>query len=353
MKTRISVENKSTTPATQPSRPGRRASLAWACLWGSVTAAAWLAGPTSAHAQAKPAYPDKAVRIVVPYVPGGASDAVARLVAQKLSEAWGQSIVVENKPGAGGAIGAEHVARSAPDGYTLLLAAAGFMTASPSLVRNLPFDPTKDFQPLSLVVKGPLLLAVNPKVKPDNFAQFVELAAKEPGKVVLGNGGIGTAQHLGGEYLASKAGIKLNHVGYKGSAQATTDLLAGTTDAQLDNLVTLLPYLKSEKLRPLAVTSLTRVPLLPDVPTVAESGIKGFETGTWYGIVGPANMPAPIVDRIHAELVRIVGLPDVRQKLEQMGLTPNTNTPSQYAELIRADIAQNAAIIKNAGIQPQ
>lgn len=299
------------------------------------------------------AYPSKPVRIIVPYAPGGASDALARTVGQKLSEVWGQPVIVENKAGAGGHIGAELAAKSQPDGYTLLLAAAGFMAVSPSMYKTLPYDTLRDFQPLSLLVKAPLLMVVNASVPAKTLGEFIELAKSKPGKLTIGNGGTGTAQHLGSEYFTNTAGIEVVHVPYKGSAPATVDLLAGVVDAQLDNFVTLIPHLKSGKLRPLAVSSLQRVPILKDVPTMSESGLKNFETGTWYGIVGPAGMPAAIIERINRELVKILDQPDIQTKLIEQGLQPAPTTPTEYAALIRSDMARYAEIIKSAGIQPQ
>lgn len=309
---------------------------------------------TSMPAQASDGdYPSKPIRIIVPYVPGGASDAVARQVGQKLSDLFGKPVVVENKPGAGGNIGADYVAKAAPDGYTLLLAAAGFMTAAPSMYKNLPFDPAKDFQPLSLLVNAPLLIVVNPNVAATNLSELIALAKAEPGKMTIANGGVGTAQHLGAEYFADYAGIKVNHIAYKGSAPATVDLIAGVVDASLDNLVTLIPHLKTERLRPIAVTSAKRVSILPDVPTASEAGLKGFETGTWYGLVGPAGLSPPIVAKLNKAILQILQMPDVSSRLLEQGLEPAGGTPEAFGELVREGIVRNAKIIKAAGIEPQ
>jgi len=304
-------------------------------------------------ASAQGAYPNKPLRIIVPFSPGGATDTLARMMGQKLTEAWGQPVVVENKPGAGGNIGAEAGAKAAPDGYTLLLAAAGFMAVNPSVYPNLAYDPAKDFTPLTLLVKAPLLLVVNPKVPVSNVKEFFAYAKANPGKLSIGNGGNGTAQHLGGVYLSSEAKVNVVHVPYKGSAPATTDLLSGVVDAQFDNMVTLVPYVKSGKLRALAVSGKQRAGAVPDVPTLDETVLPGFETGTWYGLVGPAGMPAPVAQKISAELRRILQLPEVREKLAGMGLDASGTSDAEYGEFIKAEISKYAKIVKAAGVTIQ
>jgi tripartite-type tricarboxylate transporter receptor subunit TctC len=304
-------------------------------------------------ARADSSYPNKPIRIVVPFSPGGATDTLARLFGQKLSESWGQPVLVENRPGAGGNIGAEIGAKAAPDGYTLLLTAAGFMAVNPSVYPNLPFDPAKDFTPLTLLVKAPLLLVVNPKLPVKDVREFIDYARKNPGKVSIGNGGAGTAQHLGGAYLSSEAKINVLHVPYKGSAPATTDLLAGVTDAQFDNMVTLLPYVGDGKLRPLAVSGKQRSKALPNIPTFDETVLPGFETGTWYGLAGPAGMPPAIVQKLTTELRRIMELPDVSGKIVQMGLDPSGLSGAAYGDFIRSEIAKYARIVKSAGVTVQ
>ena len=306
-----------------------------------------------APAQAQDSFPSKQMRIIVPFAPGGATDVLARLVGQKLSESWGQQVVVENRPGAGGNIGAAAGAKAPPDGHTLTLAAAGFMAVNPSVYAKMGYDSVKDFQPISLLVHAPLLFVVNPKVQAQTVKEFIALAKANPDKLTIGNGGTGTAQHLGGEYFTSTAGIKVTHVPYKGSAPATTDLLGGVFDAQFDNMVTLIPHVKAGKLRALAVSSARRVPLLPDVPTIAEAALPGFETGTWYGIVAPAGTPQPVVARLNRELNRILALPDVREKLLAQGLEPAGNTPAEFAAMIRSEIAKYAKIVKSAGIKAE
>lgn len=305
----------------------------------------------AAAVSAQDSFPSKPMRIIVPFVPGGASDMLARLVGQKMGESFGQPVIVENRPGAGGNIGADAGAKAAPNGYTLTLAAAGFMAVNPSIYANLPYDSVKDFAPVSLLVKAPLLFVVNPKVQATSVGDFIKLAKGSPGKLTIGNGGTGTAQHLGGEYFTNSAAITVTHVPYKGSAPATTDLLGGVVDAQFDNMVTLIPHVKAGKLRALAVSSAKRSALLPDVPTIAEAALPGFETGTWYGIVAPAGTPKTVLERLNHELHRILALPEVQDKLNAQGLEPAGNTQAEFAAMIRADIAKYSKIVKAAGVK--
>lgn len=311
-----------------------------------------LAVPVTARAEDPSAYPTRPVRMVVPFAPGGTTDIFARLMADRLSKSLGQQVVVDNKPGAGGNIGADFVAKSDPDGYTLLLAAAGFMSVNPWVYPNLSYNPA-EFTPLTLLVKAPLLLVVNPNLPVKDIKEFVAYVKANPGKVNIGNGGNGTAQHMGGVYLAGEAGLNVAHVPYKGSAPATTDLLAGVTDAQFDNMVTLVPYVKQGKLKALAVSSLARSSALPEVPTIAEVVLPGFETGTWYGIVGPAGMPAPVADKIAAELRRIVAMPEVKEKLAGMGLESDGTSGAQYGAFIKSELAKYEKIVKASGLKIQ
>jgi tripartite-type tricarboxylate transporter receptor subunit TctC len=312
-------------------------------------ALAGLAGGAAAQAPAD--YPTRPIKVIVPFAPGGATDVLARMIGQKLAESWGQQVVVENRPGAGGNIGAEAGARAAADGYTLTLAAAGFMAVNPSLYAKLPYDPVRDFAPVALLVKAPLLLVVNPAVPARNTRELVEWARANPGRLTIGNGGQGTAQHLGGELFTSVAGIRAVHLPYKGSAPATTDLLAGVFEAQFDNMVTLLPHVKSGKLRALGVSSAARVPVLPDVPTIAESALPGFETGTWYGMVAPAATPPAVLDKLNREIARIVALPEVNERMVAMGLVPAVGPRASFGEFIRSEIAQYGKLIRSAGIK--
>ena len=296
-------------------------------------------------------FPTKGMRVIVPFPPGGASDTLGRMVAQHLSTAWGQPAIVENRPGAGGNIGAEAGAKAPADGYTLTLAAAGFMAVNPSIYPKLNYDSATDFQPVALLVKAPLLLVAHPKVPAQNAREFIELAKRSPGRITIGNGGTGTAQHLGGVSFGLAAGVDVGHIPYKGSVPATTDLLGGVVDAQFDNLVTLVPFVKSGKLRALGVSSTQRVAALPEVPTLAEAGLPGFEDGTWYGIVAPRNTPKAVVDKLNAELLRMLSQPDIKEKLLSMGLQPAGNSPAEFGALIHSEIGKYRSIVKTANIK--
>lgn len=314
---------------------------------GLMAAAAVASMPAASAAD----YPEKSIRIVVPFSAGGATDMLARLVGQKLHTRWGQAVVIDNRPGAGGNIGAEAGARAAADGYTLLLVAAGFMAVNPHVYEKLNYDSVTSFAPITQLVSAPLLLVTHPSVPVSNFQEYLALVRSEPGKFILGNGGVGTAQHLGGEYLDMTANVKSLHVPYKGSAPATTDLLGGQVQAMLDNMVTLIPHVKSGKLRAIAVSAAERVPNLPEVPTMAESGLPGFETGTWYGIVAPAGTPKEVVDKLNREIVAILAEPEVRELLIEKGLQPVGNTPEVFADYIVAEREKAGRIVRAANIK--
>ena len=293
------------------------------------------------------------MRIIVPFAPGGATDVLARMFGGEMQKHWGQPVVAENKPGAGGNIGAELGAKAAPDGYTLTLVAHGFMSVNPHVYKSLGYDSIRDFAPVTQLVDAPLLLVVNPSVPIKSVKEFVDYGKANPGKLVIGNGGSGTAQHLAGELLTSMAGIQALHVPYKGSAPATTDLLGGQTQAQLDNMVTFVSHVKAGKLRAIGVSSAKRAELFPDVPTIAEAGVPGYESGTWYGIAAPAGTPADIVVRINAEIVRTMKQPEIAAKLAEMGLVPVGNTPEQFASFIKVQREMAGKLVKQAGLPQQ
>ena len=301
-------------------------------------------------AAAQTPYPSKPIEFVVSSQPGGAADVLTRLIGSKLSEALGQPYVVTYKPGAGANIGPEYAAKALADGHTLLLSFAG-MTVSPSLYPNLRYDPVKDFAPVSLIAKAPLVLVVTPKVEARSIPEFVAYAKANPGKVTLGHAGNGTAQHLGGLLFASAAGIDVLQVPFNGSSSVTTALLSDVVDAQFDNMVSIMTQVKAGKLRPLGVSSSARLSALPGVAAIAESAVPGFEAGTWYGVVAPANTPQDVVNKLNREIVRIVGLPDVQARLLELGLVPSTNSPSEYAAMIRGDVERYAKAIKSGGIK--
>lgn len=311
-----------------------------------IASAAVMAAP-AVHA----AYPDKPVKIIVPFSPGGATDMLARTIGQKLTASWGQPVVIDNRPGAGGNIGAAAGAKAAPDGYTLTLTAAGIMAVNPHIYPKLTYDSIKDFAPVTQLVNAPLLLVVHPSVPANNFKEYLQLVKSQPAKITVANSGTGTAQHLGAEFFDMSANVKSLHVPYKGSAPATTDLIGGQVQALFDNMVTLIPHIKAGKLKPLAVTSTSRVSILPDVPTVAESGMPGFETGTWYGIAAPAGTPKDVIHKLQADIAHILAMPDVHEKLKQQGLIPVGSTPEQFGKFIESERIKSGKIVKAANIK--
>lgn len=297
-------------------------------------------------------YPTKTIEFVSASQPGGATDMVARLIGPKLTAAWGQPYIVTYKPGAGGNIGPQFVAGAKNDGYTLLVSFAGMMI-SPALYPDLRYDPVKDFAPVTLVAKAPLVLVAAPKLPARTLPELIAYGKSNPGQLNWGHGGAGTAQHLSGLLFASAAGIDVLQVPFNGSSAVTTALLSDTVHVQFDNLVSLAPHVKSGKMRALAVSSTSRLRSLPDVPTMAESGLPGFEAGSWYGIFAPAGTPLDIVDRLSREIAKIVASPEVQDRLIELGLVPVTNSPAEYAEMVRSEKDRYARIVRQAGIKLQ
>lgn len=294
-------------------------------------------------------YPDRPVRVVVPYAAGGPADILARLIGQRLGARLGQQLVIENKPGAGGGIGAAQVARSPADGYTLLVAPVGVMAINPWIYSNLGYDPLRDFQPVTLLAKSPFLLTVNPNVPARSVAEFVAYAKANPGKVKIANAGIGTGQHLAAVYFSTVAGINTVQVPYRGSALGTNDLLAGTVDAQFD-LAPLLPHIAAGKLRPLGATSPKRIASMPDIPTIAESGFAGFEMEAWNGLVAPAGTPRVIVDKLQKEIAAVLAEPDLSKQLRDQGYEPGGNTADEFAAFARKELEKYRGIAKDAQV---
>jgi tripartite-type tricarboxylate transporter receptor subunit TctC len=297
-------------------------------------------------------YPSKAVKLIVPFPPGGSVDLVARLVGKSLSDALKQPFIVDNKPGASGNIGADFVAKSAPDGYTLLVGSAGVFAANQYLYANPPFDPQKAFAPVMRVVDQPNILVVNPGFQAKNLKELIALAKAKPGKLTFGSASVGSAQHFSAEVLMQQAGVELLHVPYKGGAPALTDLMGGQIDLLFDTSPTALPYVKSGKLRALAITSGQRSPLLPDVPTMKEAGLPNFEVVTWTGIAAPAGTPKPIVDKLNAA-IRTALRGELRKQLEDTSLIPADGSPEDFREFIRKDAENYERLVKTAKITPQ
>ena len=313
---------------------------------GLVLAVAALVAPPPAQAQA---YPTKPVRMVVPFPPGGSLDIAGRLIAQKLSEAWGQTVVVENKPGAGGNIGADVVAKSPPDGYTILLGALSTHAVNPNLYKTMPYDAAKDFAPITLIAVTPNVLVVNASSPVNNVKEFIAYAKANPGKLAFGSGSNGSAGHLAGELFKVETGTDAVHIPFKGGAPATQALLAGDTQFMFDNLANAMAQVKAGKLKALAVTTAKRSPLVPDLPTMAEAGLPGFDISTWYGFFAPAGTPPAIVAKWNADVTKILNSPDVRAKIVADGAEPSPNTPEQFAQMIAAELAKYAKIVKASG----
>ena len=288
--------------------------------------------------------------MVVPYPPGGPLDIMARAIGQKLTEAWSQPVVVDNRAGAGGNIGADLVAKSAPDGYTLLMGAVATHAINPTLYGKMPYDPVKDFAPVALVAQVPNVLVVHPALPVKSVRQLIELARERPGNLNFGSGSTGSTGHLAGELFKTMAGVQMVHIPYKGGAPAMADLLAGQVQLMFDNLANALPNVKAGRLRALAVTTLARSPAMPELPTIAESGLPGFDLTTWFGVLVPAGTPPEIVAKLNAEIVRALNAKDMRERLEKMGAEPPANnTPEHFAAFIRAEAAKYAKVVDESG----
>jgi tripartite-type tricarboxylate transporter receptor subunit TctC len=305
-----------------------------------------LAAPSAAQT-----YPTKSVRMVVPFAAGaGSNDIMARLIAQKLTDNFGQQFVVDNRPGASGIIGCDIVAKAQPDGYTVLMMSLTF-TVLPSLFSKLPYDTVKDLTPVTLVASAPLMLVVNPSVPVKSVAEFIAYAKANPGKLNFGSGGAGATPHLAGEMLKSMAGLQVTHIPYKGGAPALADLVGGQIQFMLENIPGTLPFAKAGKLRALAVTDLKRSPLLPDLPTLDESGLKGYQIVGWNGLFVPAGTPPATVNKLHAGVVAALALADVKERLAILGADGVGDSPQHFAAFIKADIAKWAKVVKDAGIK--
>lgn len=295
-------------------------------------------------------YPSKPIRLVVPYPPGGPLDIMARAIGQKLTEAWKQPVVVDNRAGAGGNIGADLVAKSPADGYTLLMGAVATHAINPSLYSKIPYDPVKDFTPVALVAQVPNILVINPSVPAKSVRELIALARAKPGYLNFGSGSTGSTGHLAGELFNTMAGVQMVHIPYKGAAPAMADLLSGQVQLMFDNLANALPNVKAGRLRALAVTTLARSAAMPDLPTVAESGLPGFDLTTWFGLMVPAGTPPEIVARLNAEIVRALNAKDMRERLQKMGAEPPAdNTPEHFAAFIGTEAAKYAKVVKDSG----
>jgi tripartite-type tricarboxylate transporter receptor subunit TctC len=293
-------------------------------------------------------FPSRPLSFVVPYPPGGGTDIVARLLAQKMSESMGQPVVVENKPGASGQIGTNLVARAAPDGYSMVIGGTP-LGINPSLYRNIPFDVLTDLTPLSLLVTQPLVLVVHPSLPAQSVRELIALAKAQPGRINYASASSGSGGHLATELFKSMAGVDLVHVPYKGTAPSVTAILANEVGVLFDNPGTSLPHIQAGKLRPLAVTTRVRSPQLPSVPTLQEAGVDGYEVVSWFGVMGPGRLPKGLADRLSGELAKAMQMPDVREKLLQMGFMIIGNTPEQFGAFLRAEVAQWKRVVEVSG----
>lgn len=317
-----------------------------AVIMAGVAALLWL---SSSWAQSLP-YPTRPIHIIVPYPPGGAVDPIARRVAQKLFEAWGQSVVVENKPGAATIIGTQFAAKAAPDGYTIILVATSF-AVNPSAYSKLPFDPVKDFAPISMASKFPMVLVVNPELPVHSVKELIAYLKARPGQVNFSSIGNGSTQQLAGELFKSMAGVDMVHVAYKGSGPSVMSVVAGETSLTIESAFLTLPQVKAGKLRALAAAGAQPTPLAPNLPTVAESGVPGFDVATWTGFLAPAGTPAEVVQKLSLEIARILQLPDVREQMISQGVEPVSSTPEYFAGFIKAEINKWGRVVKQAGIK--
>jgi len=304
---------------------------------------------TGAHAQGAADFPARPIRLVVPFPPGGATDIAARLIGERMSADWKQPVTVDNRPGAGGNIGADVVAKAAPDGYTLIVGVTGSHAINTSLYARMPYDPVKDFEAISQVAVVPNVVVVHPSVPAQTLRELVALAKKEPGKLNYASLGSGTAAHLTMEMFKTAAGIDLTHIPYKGSSPAVADLIAGQVQTMIDGLPSALPHVKAGKLRALAVTSAHRSAAAPDLPTIAESGYPGFSADAWSGLFAPKGTPRPIVDKLAAETQRILKLPEVQKRLADLGAEPVGSTPAEFSEHVKREIDKWARVVKASG----
>jgi len=314
-------------------------------LIGAALTALLALSATTAIAQSFPAKP---VKIIVPSTPGDGSDILARSIAQKLTERWGQSVIVENRPGAGGVVGTEAAAKSPADGYTVIMGNAGSHAINQALYPKLSYDVVRDFAPITLVASAPNVFVVNPSVPARTVAEFIALAKKEPGKYSFASGGNGSSAHLNGEMLKSFAGIEMTHVPYKGSSPAITDVIAGQVQLMIGNLPPILPFIKSGKVRALGVTTTTRFAATPDVPPISET-VPGYESLAWFGLFAPAATPKDILTKWHGDVVAVLALPEIRERVAQLGFDVVGNTPEAYAALVRGDIAKWQKVVKASG----
>ena len=306
-------------------------------------------GALSLSAVAFAQYPNKPIKIIVPFLAGGTTDIMARAVAADLQKAFGQAVVVENRAGAGGNIGADAVAKSAPDGYTFLMGTVGTHAINMALYTKMPYDAVKDFAPVSLVAAVPNILVATPSFPVNSVKELIDLAKKEDGKLTFASSGSGTSIHLSGELFKQLAGVQMTHVPYKGSSAALPDVMSGQVNVMFDNAPSVMPHIKGGKLKAIAVTSGKRAPALPNVPTIAESGLPGFEASSWFGLLAPAGTPKEIVEKVSAQIQKMLQTPEMKERLASQGADGVGNTPEQFAAHIKTEIDKWAKVVKASG----
>jgi tripartite-type tricarboxylate transporter receptor subunit TctC len=316
----------------------------------SVALAALLLALPAHAAQPAADYPQRPIRILVPFTPGGSTDILARMLGQKLTDAWGYQVIVDNRPGANGVVAADLTTHSNPDGHSLMMVAIGH-AINPALQKKLPYDTERDFQPISLTAVLPLLVAVHPSSKATNMKELIALA-RSPG-VTYASGGVGSSQHLAAELINSMAKVKMNHVPYKGGNQGTLDLIAGHVEMMASTILTVAPHVKSGKLRALAITTSKRSPVWPDIPTVSESALKGYESVAWYGLVAPAGLQPAVLDKLSAEIIKGTKAADMQGALVKQGADPVGSTPKEFGAFIHSEMNKYSRVIREAGIKPE
>ena len=318
-------------------------------LLGSTALAIALAC-CSASASAQ-TYPNRLIRLLVPFAPGGSNDIIARIIGERMSDALSQSVVIDNRPGAGGVIGTELVAKAVPDGYTLMIGATSTLAANPSLYTKMNLDPTRDLTPITQIARGPFVLAVPSSLPASSVRELIAIAKTKPGELNYGSSGVGSSLQLTAELFKAMARVDIVHVPYKGLGPALTDLVAGRIQIIFSDMAGLLPFVQSGQLRALAVTSVKRSPLLPNLPTLAEAAVEGYEATSWYGVLGPKAMPADIVAKLNGELARIVHDPAMKEKYASLGIEPVTDTPQEFAAHIRSEMDKWRLVVTTAGIK--
>ena len=309
-------------------------------------------GSGAALAQTAATFPAKPVRFIAPFPPGGSTDLLARLVAIKLTEAWGQQVTVENRGGAGGTIGVELAARAAPDGYTIVMGHVGTFGFNPTLYPKLPYDAIRDFAPITVLATVPNGMAVHPSLPVKTARDFVALAKAKPGELLYASGGSGSASHLAGEYFKLLTKIDMVHVPYKGTGPAMISMISGQTTMTITGMVALMPHVKSNRLKLLGVATMKRLSIMPDIPTINESGVPGYDANQWYGILTQAAVPRDIIAKLHADIVKVLARPDIKERLAADGAEAVANTPEQFAAHIKAEIARWAPVVKASGAKP-